>query len=109
MADTGLTATRITLEAERNSLLEQLSELGALEYDANFADSSQVNAERGENGTLVATLRLGLADVELALAKLSGTATPVYGICERCGQPIAPARLEAVAAARRCVSCSAAG
>ncbi len=115
MADTEVSALRTALEAERSSLRDELSELGALdgtgalEYDANFADSSQVNAERGETGVLVAKLRSGLEDVELALAKLDGTATPAYGICERCAQPIAEARLEAMPSARRCVTCSAAG
>ncbi|MCU4184739.1 TraR/DksA C4-type zinc finger protein [Acidiferrimicrobium sp. IK] len=115
MADTGVAALRNALETERAALRRELNELGALDgtgaldYDANFADSSQVNAERGETGALVAKLRSGLDDVELALAKLDGTATPAYGICERCGQPIAEARLEAMPTARRCVTCSAAG
>ena len=113
MADTGVAARRAELEAEKASLRTELAELGGLDgdglaYDANFADSSQVNAERGETGALVAKLRDLLADVELALAKLDGTATPAYGICERCGQPIAEARLEAMPAARRCVACSSA-
>ena len=30
----------------------------------------------------------------------------VYGVCEQCGQPIAPERLEAQPAARRCVECA---
>jgi RNA polymerase-binding transcription factor DksA len=113
-ADIGRAGQLRALEAERASLRDELSELGALdgtgalEYDANFADSSQVNAERGETGALIARLRSVLDDVELALAKLDGTATPAYGVCEHCGQPIAEARLEAMPTARRCVTCSAA-
>ena len=44
---------RASLEEERGSLRAQLAELGfgengGLDYDQNFADSSQVTAERGE-------------------------------------------------------------
>ena len=45
------TDVRVALEAERDELLAELSGVGARagdHYDANFADSSQVTAERGE-------------------------------------------------------------
>ncbi len=99
---------RALLEAERKDLRAQLAELGfgeagGLEYDPNFADTSQVTAERGEAEALAGQLRDTLAEVEAAIARLEdGT----YGRCERCGQPIAPARLEAKPAARRCISCA---
>ena len=38
-------------------------------YDANFADSSQVTAERGEAEALAAQLQEALAQVEKALSK----------------------------------------
>jgi len=42
-------------------------------------------------------------EVEHALAKFEeGT----YGRCENCGQPIAPARLEAKPGARLCINCA---
>jgi RNA polymerase-binding transcription factor DksA len=54
-------------------------------------------AERGATNTLRV-----IADIQRALAGLEdGT----YGRCEGCGQPIAPARLEAIPHARVCVSC----
>ena len=71
-----------------------------LAYDQNFADSSQVTAERGEVEALANSLKETLAEVEHALAKFeAGT----YGQCESCGQPIAPARLEAKPGARFCI------
>jgi RNA polymerase-binding transcription factor DksA len=101
---------RTLLEAERASLERQLAELGfgtetstGLSYDSNFADSSQVTAERGEAEALVAELRLALGEVEHALAKVDGG---TYGKCEKCGQPIAPARLEAKPAVRTCIACA---
>jgi RNA polymerase-binding protein DksA len=99
---------RALLEEERAQLHDKLAELGfgdggGLSYDANFADSSQVTAERGEAETLALQLRDALAEVERALDKLTeGT----YGQCESCGKPIAPARLEAKPAARTCIDCA---
>ncbi|MGH9101403.1 MAG: TraR/DksA family transcriptional regulator [Acidimicrobiales bacterium] len=98
---------RQLLENEREELRAQLAELGfgeagSLNYDSNFADTSQVTAERGEAEALAGQLRDALAEVEAAIARL---AEGTYGRCERCGQPIAPARLEAKPAARRCIAC----
>ncbi len=96
------------LEAERADLRAQLAELGfgeegGLKYDSNFADTSQVTAERGEAEALAGQLRDALAEVEAAIERLEkGT----YGHCERCGQPISSARLEAKPAARRCIACA---
>ena len=106
-ADT-TTALREELESQRASLRRELEELGygseGLKYDPNFADSSQVTAERGETEVLATTLTTNLLDVEHALAKFeSGT----YGICESCHGEIAPARLEAMPAARYCINCAA--
>ena len=70
------------------------------DFDDNFADSGQVAAEQGENKVLASQLRTELDEVERALAKLDdGT----YGKCETCGEPITPARLEAMPAARFCI------
>jgi len=99
---------RVLLEEERGSLLHQLQEIGfggdgTLTYDANFADSSQVTAERGEAEALAAQLQESLDQVEAALRKIEqGT----YGICARCGKPISPARLEAQPATALCIDCA---
>ena len=107
--DAVLADLRAALEAERDTLSQQLRDLGfgegetGLEYDSNFADSSQVTAERGEAEALATSLRDTLSEVENALGKFeAGT----YGICESCGQQIAPARLEAKPAARYCINCA---
>ncbi len=99
---------RAILERERASLERQLAELGhgesgGLNYDPNFADTSQVTAERGEAEALAGELKEALAEVEAALARLdNGT----YGRCARCGQQISPARLEAMPAAQLCITCA---
>jgi RNA polymerase-binding transcription factor len=101
---------RALLEEERADLQAKLEELGvgstSLTYDSNFADSSQVTAERGEVETLALKLAETLAEVERALGKL-GDGEGTYGSCEDCGRPIDPARLEAKPAARYCIDCAA--
>lgn len=109
LSDATLSDLRASLEQERLDLRARLAEMGLsdgagdLSFDANFADSSQVTAERGEVEALAGSLRESLGDVEAALAKLDSGG---YGICEGCGEPIAPARLEAKPAARLCMECA---
>lgn len=98
-------SARSSLVRDRDELAHRVEELqrggdAALTYDENFADSGQVAAEQGENQALAASLREQLEDVERALAKLDDD---TYGKCERCGQPISEARLEAMPAARFCI------
>lgn len=103
-----LTDVRAALESERQELQAQLLGLGdgALagdHYDTNFADSSQVTAERGEAEALLSSLKETLDAVELALAKVDSGS---YGRCESCDEAIPPARLEAMPAARLCMACA---
>lgn len=98
-------SVRADLTAERDRLAAQIDALEPATSDSlvddNFADSGQVAAEKGENLSLAAQLRNELDEVERALEKLdAGT----YGRCESCGEPIAPARLEAKPAARFCIN-----
>ena len=99
---------RALLQEEREDLRQKLRELGhgeggGLTYDPNFADSSQVTAERGEAEVLAAKLQTTLGEVDHALEKLEkGT----YGLCEGCNNPISDARLEAQPAARFCIDCA---
>lgn len=97
---------RQLLENERRQLQSELSELGhgeggGLDYDSNFADTSQVTAERGEADALAGQLQETLDEVALALGRLEGG---TYGTCEECGVAIAPARLEAMPATRYCIN-----
>ena len=96
---------RASLDEERASLLQRLADLGegpegSLAFDANFADSSQVTAERGNVEAVVGSLRESLDDVEHALSKFE---TGNFGLCETCGRPIDPDRLEFMPGARYCI------
>jgi DnaK suppressor protein len=103
---TTLSTLRGQLEDERVRLSKQIAALqvgheGSLAYDENFADSGQVAAEQGENKALLNQLNEQLDEISRALAKFdNGT----YGLCERCGEPIAEARLEAMPATRFCIN-----
>jgi len=97
---------RQLLEEEQRRLQAELAEIGygedgGLHYDPNFADSSQVTAERGEAEALAGQLRESLDEVALALARLEDGS---YGRCEVCGVAIQPARLEAMPATRFCIN-----
>ena len=100
---------RAELESERSRIVADLADLGLgpegdLVYDDNFADTSQVTAERGEAEALAGELSETLREVEAALARVDDGS---YGRCELCGGQISDARLEAMPAARRCIECAA--
>ena len=105
MTETTHADRRAQLTVERERVNDELTTLGIdrNSYDEGFADSGQVTAERGEVDALVGSLSETLVDIDAALGKLeAGT----YGRCESCGQDIAEARLEAMPAARLCMSCA---
>jgi DnaK suppressor protein len=103
------------LSAERAAAQAQIAALTA-EFDAVVDASRASNAddehdpegatiafERQQLAALLDSARRRLAEVEAALARReAGT----YGICESCGRPIAPGRLEARPAARTCIDCA---
>jgi DnaK suppressor protein len=108
MPETSHAPLRAQLQEEQKRLRDRLAELGhggngSLTFDGGFADSSQVTAERAEIEALAGTLNETLAEIDEALQKFdAGT----YGRCERCGGEIADARLEAMPAARLCITCA---
>jgi DnaK suppressor protein len=66
-------------------------------------EGATIAFERSQVGSLVEQARARLAEVDAALARLDAGR---YGICERCGQPIAPGRLEVRPTARLCIDCA---
>ncbi len=94
------------LEKERAETLAELDRLreylmrGEVDADAEEADPDIY--EREKTLTLIQTLENKLESVEQALRLVEkGT----YGICERCGEKIGRARLEALPYATLCVKC----
>jgi RNA polymerase-binding transcription factor DksA len=104
------------LEADREAAERRLEQLRA-DFGGIVAASRDSNAddehdpegatiafERSQVDALVQQTVRHLAEVEAALERV---AEGRYGQCERCGGPIAEARLEARPVARTCVSCAA--
>lgn len=95
------------LDRERQETLVELQRLRqALRYEPERADD-EVDLEIYEREkilALVQNLERKLEEIDHAIETArSGT----YGICESCGQPIDPARLEALPHTTLCVSCKA--
>src|SRR4051794_22852565 len=73
--------------------------------DEHDPEGATIAFERSQVAALVQQVQRHLADVEAAVQRLDDGS---YGICERCGQRVADARLEARPAARTCVRCASA-
>jgi len=71
--------------------------------DEHDPEGSTASMDQVRDTALLATVRRTLAELEAARERL---AEGTYGTCERCGRPIAPARLEARPEARTCVACA---
>jgi len=110
------TAARERLQNERErltSLIHNLAEdNGANEddgspsnrergsVDQNPADAGSETFEREKDMAILSTLEDQIAEVDSALARIDDD---TYGVCEKCGKPIAEERLEVVPTARFCV------
>ena len=66
------------------------------------SDFAQVQSERANTETIEQLLELEREQAEHARDR---KAQGAYGICEDCGQKIAPERLEALPDSTRCVNC----
>ena len=109
-------AIRRALEAGRAGTLDQIESLRR-DFDGIVASAALTGAddehdpegatiafERAQLETLIAQARQQLLDLEDALGRLESGG---YGVCEDCGQPIAPERLEVRPTARTCIGCAA--
>ncbi|MFC2020369.1 TraR/DksA family transcriptional regulator [Chloroflexota bacterium] len=105
---------RAQLESEQKRLGEELEQLENSSRPTEERREGSPFGKREEEATeslelekrlvLEKQVRDHLAEVEHALHKIEdGT----YGLCDSCGQPIAPGRLEALPQASLCVDCKA--
>ncbi len=108
---TNFNLLRSRLESEQKHLTGQLDQLEANIRPAEEREGSPFGKrEEGAAETLELEERLALekrvkdqlAEVEHALHKFE---EGNYGLCESCGQPIDPERLEALPQAKLCMSC----
>ena len=108
----GFNLLRSRLEHEQRRLVEEFEQLEASAPSVQERREGSPFGKREEEATeslelekrLVLEKRITdqLAEIEHALAKFeAGT----YGLCDNCGKPIDPARLEALPQANLCLRC----
>jgi len=111
---TSFNLLRSRLESEQKRLIGELEQSRASVRPANERREGSPFGKREEEATetleletrlaLEKRVRDQLAEIEHTLSKFEkGT----YGLCDSCGQPIDPARLEALPQANLCLSCKA--
>jgi DnaK suppressor protein len=105
---------RARLEGERKRLTEEMEQLKTAMRPADERREGSPFGKREEEATesyelerrltLEKSIREQLTSVEHALQKFeAGT----YGLCDNCGKPIPPERLEALPQATLCLDCKA--
>jgi len=98
-------ASEKRLAEERREILEMLERLRKeLQSEVEF-DAEEYNPELFEREKVLYTIQMlehQLAQIEDAMRRLE---TGQYGICQDCGNPIEPARLEAMPEAIYCLAC----
>lgn len=97
---------RQVLLAKRRELLDRVTAIAHDSQRPASADSQEQAVER-ENDEVLSALdeeaRETLGRINQALQRLE---RGEYGLCQSCGKPIAPARLEAVPYAVLCIDCA---
>ena len=99
---------RASAEAEAATMARDLEALFAASRDSNADDEhdpegATVGFERAQLTALLAAARQRIAEVDDALRRVDAA---TYGVCERCGGPIAAERLAARPFARHCIRCA---
>lgn len=98
-------ADRAQLEKERLEVeddIEHLREWLQTEVDVDVDEGDPDLSEREKNLALLTTLSRKLESIQAALRAMD---KGMYGTCERCGNPIDPARLEVLPDATHCLDC----
>jgi RNA polymerase-binding transcription factor DksA len=110
MAD--LKKIRSLLENEKKRLLEELEQLNADGRPSEDRREGSPFGKREEEATESLELEKRLAMEKRIKDQLTANDDATrkidagtYGICESCGKPIEPARLEILPTARRCMNC----
>jgi DnaK suppressor protein len=106
---------RERIEKELASVTDRLRQLGgpvvveeypgALGDNSPFADPTEEVQVQGEREVSFATRSLLVERANRLAEALERLKEGEYGICEECGEPIAPARLRAMPEVTTCVRC----
>lgn len=105
MKENGTTLQITKLKKQRAEVLEELAHLrkeATSEVDGDVGQGDPKLVERELARSLVEVHERKLAEIEQALAEAG---RGMYGICERCGKPIDPERLEVIPETTFCIKC----
>jgi DnaK suppressor protein len=97
---------RARLLARRAALSGQVARIEEELRQPMEQDFAEQAVDREDDEALDAVERSALSQLSLIDQALARIDAGDYGLCENCGQPIAPARLEAVPEATRCIACA---
>jgi DnaK suppressor protein len=108
-------AIRERLERERDAAIRRLRELGIsphLDEEEQRQVAADIGRDEGDAAQASERQDLSFMTRERVAERVNQLTTALrrlsegqYGICERCGQPIEPARLAALPEATTCRSC----
>jgi RNA polymerase-binding transcription factor DksA len=90
-----------SLHAELRDILESASSTTA--DDEHDPEGATIGFERAQAAALLASAQAQLAEIDAAVARLSGGR---YGICDDCGGAIGAERLAVLPTTQRCVACA---
>jgi DnaK suppressor protein len=107
-ASARLEAERVLVTDQLAAILHGFQEIVDASTDSNGDDEhdpegSTIAFERSQQKALILQAEEHLAEIADALARVEQGR---YGVCEKCGQPISAARLEARPVARTCIVCA---
>ena len=109
---TDLKKIKSLLEIEKKRLLEELDQIYADGRPSEERREGSPFGKREEEATESLELEKRLAMEKRIKEQLTANDDTVrkidtgkYGLCESCGKPIEPARLEILPTARRCMNC----
>lgn len=105
MGDTG--ALRRTLTTRLAELDKQVARIEREQREPLDDDFAEQAAAREDDEALDAVEHAALGEIERTRQALQRLDEGLYGICTKCGEAIAPARLAALPAAALCINCAA--
>jgi DnaK suppressor protein len=98
-----LIAHRDAIKARRGQITKAPERGSGVSFGKRVGDGTTEAVSRLTDVGVVDSLNVSEERIERALEKLAAGS---YGICDRCGNPIAPARLQAAPESVLCVACA---
>lgn len=94
---------RSRLSAELDRLTEPPEQGSGIGFGKRVGDGTSEAVERISTTATARAIAGSIREIDTALERIDEGS---YGVCQGCGDPITPARLEALSATASCVSCA---